>query len=336
MLPVKRIGNLYQHLYTTGNLVLSLRKALRGKRDKPSVRAFLDNCRGNLRILQQKLAQCTWEPGVYNTFIIHEPKRRIISAAPFPDRVVHHAIINITEPVFERFSIYDSYACRRGKGLHAAISRAHSFQKTNAWFLKLDIQKYFDSIDHNTLKELLARQFKDNKLLCLFNRTIDSAHTVPGKGLPIGNLTSQHFANFYLGHLDHFIKEGLGCKAYARYMDDFCVWGESKSALKKNKARIEAFLENRLKLVLKPTATRLALARYGMPFLGFRLFPHTIRMKGETLKRFVRKIREYDYNIRTNRIDVTGAAQAMQSIYDFAGIADAEKFFRNFARQFAV
>ena len=196
MLLLKRVGNLYQHIYTTGNLVFALRKALRGKRDKPSTRAFLENCRTNLRTLQQELAQCIWVPGEYNTFTIHEPKKRIISAAPFPDRVAHHAIINITEPVFERFSIYDSYACRRGKGLHAAISRAHSFQKNNAWFLKLDIQKYFDSIDHATLKALLVRQFKDQRLMSVFGRIIDSAHAETGKGLPIGNLTSQHFANF--------------------------------------------------------------------------------------------------------------------------------------------
>ena len=294
------------------------------------------DCRKNLRSIQHKLALRQWLPGEYNTFTIHEPKERMITAAPFEDRVVHHAIMNIVEPYLERFSIHDSYACRRGKGLHKAIGRARNYQRRYPWFLKLDIRKYFDSIDHSILKSLLARRFRDSDLLELFSRIIDSAWTAPGKGLPIGNLTSQHFANFYLGYLDHFVKDTLGRKAYVRYMDDFCVWADSKAEMKTIKIAVEHFLGQRLNLNLKESATRLAPVKYGLPFLGFRLFPHTIRMKHETLKRFVRKIKQYDYLVRTQAIQEIEAAQAMQSIYQFAGIADVGRFFQNFALRFAM
>jgi hypothetical protein len=186
------------------------------------------------------------------------------------------------------------------------------------------------------LKTLLARRFKDTDLLDLFSRIIESTSTVQGKGLPIGNLTSQHFANFYLGHLDHFVKDELGCKAYVRYMDDFCVWADSKEALQKIKISIEEFLSQRLKLKLKETASRLAAVTYGLPFLGFRLFPHTVRMKRETLRRFVRKVRHGDYLVRHNLVDVNIAAQAMQSIYSFVRVADCEGFLANHAAFFAV
>jgi len=333
---MKRAGNLYLNIHSTTNLTIALRRALRGKRKKSAAIRFLSDCRKNIRQLQERLASRTWFPGNYNTFTIHEPKERLITAAPFEDRIAHHAVMNIVEPYFERFSINDSYACRKGKGLHKAIGRAMMYQKSFPWFLKLDIRKYFDSIDHAILKSLLDRRFKDPLLLELFTKIIDSAAATPGRGLPIGNLTSQHFANFYLGHLDHYIKDDLGMKAYVRYMDDFCVWGCSKEQLREVQSKIEHFLANRLLLRLKHTATCLFPVRYGLPFLGFRLFPHTIRMNRVTLRRFVRTVRKYDHDVRMGLIDARKASESLQSVYAFVRTAHSNRFLQNFATRFAA
>jgi retron-type reverse transcriptase len=335
-MPVKRAGNLYEGIYSTANLWLALHRALRGKRGSASARRFLSACKQNLRILQQRLRDRQWFPGPYSTFTIFEPKERVISAAPFADRVAHHAIMNIIEPFFEKFSIHDSYACRRGKGLHAAIARSRGFQRGHKYFLKLDIKKYFESIDHGILKARLARLFKDAGLLELLARIIDSSAASPGRGVPIGNLTSQHFANFYLGYLDHFVKDELSVKGYVRYMDDFCLWDNSKDSLKEKKAELEQYLAGHLNLRLKETATRLAPCTYGMPFLGFRLFPQTIRLKRETLRRFAAKVKFYDYLVRHGYRDALKTSQAMESIYSFIHTANCTKFLKNYAAAFAV
>jgi retron-type reverse transcriptase len=287
-------------------------------------------------LLQNSLRDRTWMPGCYNTFTIYEPKERLITAAPFADRAAHHAIMNVVEPYLERFSIHDSYACCCGKGLHAAVARAKQYQQRYPWFLKLDIRKYFESIDHGVLLSLLERLFKDRDLLELLARIVHSSAAAPGKGLPIGNLTSRHFANFYLGYLDHFVKDELGCRAYVRYMDDFRLWADSKEELKTMRVRVEQFLSARLKLEFKESATRLAYSVYGMPFLGFRLFPHTIRLKRESLRRFASKVKRYDHLVRHGRINQGKAARAVESIYSFVKTADGNRFLTNYAATFAA
>ena len=334
---MKRIGYLYEKIQDTGNLFLALRKALRGKRDKQSVKLFLAECRKNMRAIQVSLTDCTWQPWPYNTFTIHEPKKRLISAASFSDRVVHHAIMNIIEPYMEKFSVFDSYACRQGKGLHAAVARAFRFQKQWPYFLKMDIRHYFESVDHDVLYRLLARQFKDKKLLKLFKKIIISSNgSSPGKGLPIGNLTSQHFANFYLGYLDHFIKDGLAINGYVRYMDDFCIWANSKLEIKKQREAIRNFLKEKLRLKLKEKAERLAPVRYGMPFLGFRIFPNHIRMKRETLVRFNTKIKRHNWQIMNGDTDINRTVSAVQSIYSFVNTATCGTFLKNHAVRLTV
>lgn len=162
--------------------------------------------------------------GHYHQFTIYDPKVRVISAAPFCERVMHHAIMNVLEPVFENHLMFHSYACRKGKGIQAAILYAFSCSKAHHWFLKLDIRKFFDSISHQILKNQLRRLFKDTRLLFLLDSLIDSYQTSPATGLPIGNLTSQFFANHYLFAMDHYILEKLRPRAYVRYMDDFVLW----------------------------------------------------------------------------------------------------------------
>jgi hypothetical protein len=197
-------------------------------------------------------------------------------------------------PWFERRLISDSYACRRGKGTHRAIGRVQRFGLSHDYFIKADISKYFASIDHVRLKNLLRRMFKDSQVLKLLDDIID--HSVPGdvaaKGLPIGNLTSQHFANLYLGELDLFVKNHLCVKGYVRYMDDFIVFAPSKGKAREYLQAIELFVTESLELTLNQRVQVLAPVSRGVPFLGFNIYPHLVRIRRQNLVRLRRKIRK--------------------------------------------
>jgi retron-type reverse transcriptase len=220
---MKRSGGLFEKIIAFDNLLLAARKAQRGKRHRTSVAHFLFHLEPQILTLQEELRAGTYRMQPYHTFTIYEPKQRQICAAAFRDRVVQHALCTVLDPLFEASFIHDTYACRRGKGTHAAVRRAQQFARKFPYVLKCDVRKYYDSIDHAVLKALLRRQLKDTACLALLDHII--AHPLPGsrpgKGLPIGNLTSQYFANLYLGELDHLVKERLRCKGYVRYMDDF-------------------------------------------------------------------------------------------------------------------
>lgn len=221
---MRRQGNLFEQIVTFENLILASKKALRGKRSKHTASRYFFHLEKAAIILQEELVSEAYKPRPYHQFLIYEPKVRNISSSDFRDRIVHHAICRIIEPSFERRLIYDSHACRVGKGSHKALERCQGFVKKYEYFLKCDIRKYFESVNHALLKNLLKRLFKDEKLLRLLEVIIDHVPESyePGRGIPIGNLTSQHFANLYLGELDHFLKDRLRVKGYLRYMDD-CV-----------------------------------------------------------------------------------------------------------------
>ena len=206
---MKRAGQLLEAIADAGNLRLAFWKAAKGKRAKADCRAFQARLDANLTALRADLLASTARVGDYHYFTIHDPKERTICAASFRERVLHHALMNVCEPVLERAAIFDSYACRRGKGQLAAVRRAAAYAGRYGWFLKMDIRKYFNSVDHDAMRGLLRRKFKDAAVLAVFDQVLASYQTAPGRGLPIGNLTSQHFANFYLGPLDRFVKEGL-------------------------------------------------------------------------------------------------------------------------------
>ncbi|MFH1567835.1 MAG: reverse transcriptase/maturase family protein, partial [Gemmatimonadota bacterium] len=234
---MKRYGDLYGRVCAFDNLAAAARKARRGKRHKADVARFEFHLERELLRLRAELTAKAWEPGAYRCFVVHEPKRRLISAAPYRDRVVHHALCNVIEPLLERGFIHDSYANRRGKGTHRAVQRYTELCRRSRYALQCDIRRYFPSIDHAILYGQMERRIKDPEVLWLVRRIIDSSnpqepvHTYfPGddlftpferrKGLPIGNLTSQFFANVYLDGLDHFAKRRLGCRSYIRYVDD--------------------------------------------------------------------------------------------------------------------
>jgi RNA-directed DNA polymerase len=290
---MKRHGQLMDAIADPANLQLSFWKAAKSKRAKADCRAFQENLDENLATLREELLSGSAGIGEYHTFTIHDPKERTICAASFRERVLHHALMNVCEPVLERAAIFDSYACRKGMGAQAAVRRAAAYARQHGWFLKMDIRKYFDSIDQGVLRGLLRRKFKDAGVLDLFDRILASYETAPGCGLPIGNLTSQHFANFYLAPLDRFLKEHLQRRCYVRYMDDFVVWGETAAEMRAVWVEVEVFLRTELKLDLKPNVV-LSRTERGMDFLGYRIFPDDLRLARRSKRRFVRKFRAYE------------------------------------------
>ena len=240
----QRVSNLWPRIVSFENLWLAHRKARRGKRNRPEVAAFEFNLERNLLQLQTELSERSYCPGPYRSFTICEPKPRLISAAPYRDRVVHHALMNVLAPVLDARMDFDSYACREGKGTHAALDRYTHYARRFPFVWHGDIRKFFPSIDHAVLKQLLRRIIKDESVLWLLEMIIDASNAqeevqawFPGddllapaarrKGLPIGNLTSQWLANLYLAPLDRFAKQTLCAPGYVRYCDDFCLFADT-------------------------------------------------------------------------------------------------------------
>lgn len=304
---MKRHGNLWEQLISFENLLLAATKACRGKRFRPDVAGFQFHLERELWRLHEELRDKTYRPGAYRSFFIREPKLRQISAAPYRDRVVHHALVNVLEPIYERTFIRDSYACRRDKGTHAAVDRCRHFSRRFRYVLKADIQKFFPSLDHEILKAILARKIKDVEVLNLVGNIIDHGNPqevvcnwFPGddlftpserrRGIPIGNQTSQFFANVYLDPLDHFVKDRLRFKGYVRYVDDFLVFADDKRELAMVRERITDFLCT-LRLRLHSTKCVVFPVRAGIRFLGYRVFPtHRLLVK-ENVRRFRRRLR---------------------------------------------
>lgn len=267
---MKRTSSLFEKIVSYENIRLAYLKARKGKTSKKSVRNFARNVNENLFLVQKNLTSNPPVLSKYTQFKIFDPKERTISVVPFLDRVMHHAIINILEPVFERQFIFHTYACRQKKGTHAAARYALKKAKSCKYFLKLDVKKYFDSIDHAILKSFLTRIIKDGRCLSLLFSVIESYFSEnEKKGLPIGNLTSQFFANFYLSSLDHFVLEKMKVKGYVRYMDDIVVFSDSKADVKNIFCLIKKFCREKLLLVLKQPI--LGTCKSGVPFLGWRI-----------------------------------------------------------------
>ena len=271
------------------NLRKAYRKARNGKGSKLYVKEFESDLEKNLLRLQKELRYMTYEPRPLKQFIIRDPKTRIISASNFRDRIVHHALCNIIEPIFEKTFIYDSYANRKHKGTHAALERFDSFKRKVSgngkllprakdnnmvcgYALKADIRHYFDSADHEIMMGIIRRKISDENILWLIRKILDNHESkMPGKGMPIGNLTSQFFANVYLNDLDYFVKHNLKAKYYIRYVDDFVILHSSKEMLEFYKAEIKEFLKT-IKLELHPEKSKVVPLCAGIKLLGFRIF----------------------------------------------------------------
>lgn len=276
---MKRLKNLYEQIYALDNLHRADAIACTGKSRQPSVVEHRKNEEANILSLHEMLKNKTYHTGKYTTFKIYEPKERLVYRLPFfPDRIVHHAIMNILEPVFVGMFTADTYSCIKGRGIHAAANNLRNTLKDidgTQYCLKLDITKFYPSVDHRILKMLLRRKFKDNDLLWLLDEIIDSAD-----GLPIGNYLSQYLANFYLTYFDHWLKEQYGVKYYFRYADDLVILSDDKAYLHHLLNDIREYLAIELNLAVKPNYQVFPVAARGIDFVGYRFYhTHTLLRK---------------------------------------------------------
>jgi hypothetical protein len=327
------MGTSYEQLCSWDNLYRAYRKAAKGKRGKPPAARFEYRLEDNLIQLQCDLRVKTYRPGDYYSFYIHEPKRRLISAAPFRDRVVHHALCNVIEPGFERSFIRDSYANRVGKGTHRALDRCQQFARRFRYVLQCDIVQFFPSIDHAVLRCILARKVRDGDVLWLIDQILESGQGVlseeydmvwfPGddlfavhrpRGLPIGNVTSQFWANCFLNPFDHFVKRELWCGGarggYIRFVDDFLLFADDKPTLWRWKQAVETRL-TRFRLTIHAGVHPRPVTE-GIPFLGFVVYPDRRRLKRRKAIHFRRRFRDLLRRYERGEIpleDVTASAR---------------------------
>ncbi len=305
---MKTYRNLYPQIIEWHNIYEAYRKARKGKRSRSPAATFELYQESNLINLQRELQSKTYQPGAYHSFFIHEPKQRLISAAPFRDRVVHHALCNVIDPIFERSFIFDSYANRVGKGTHRALDRAQKYAKQYRYLLQCDLRQFFPSIDHAILRDVLARKIADADVLWLIDQILASGAGVlteqyemqwfsgddlfavhRPRGLPIGNLTSQFWANCYLNPFDHFVKRELNCRAYVRYVDDFLLFANDKQTLRQWWEVVITKLAS-LRLTIHPGAQPRPVSE-GFPFLGFTVYPTYRRIKRRKGVHFQRRLK---------------------------------------------
>jgi retron-type reverse transcriptase len=324
-------GNaMYAQLTSWDNLLLAYRRASKGKRHQPVVAAFEHRLEDRLFELQAQLREQTYQPGPYTHFFIHEPKRRLISAAPFCDRVVHHALCNVIEPIFERAFIHDSYANRVGKGTHRALQRVQTYARRFRYALSCDLRQFFPSIDHAILRRILRRKVRDAQVRWLIDVVLASGEGAlnevydmvyfPGddlfaalrpRGLPIGNLTSQFWANVHLNGFDHFVKRTLKCPGYVRYVDDLLLFADDKARLWQWKGELEARLAA-LRLVMHAGAQPRPVSE-GIPFLGFIVFPQRQRLKRRKGVHFQRRYRTLMTAFQARRLPAAKVTARMQA-----------------------
>jgi RNA-directed DNA polymerase len=292
---VKRLAVTLPQLADRNNLLLATWKAARGKHQRPEVAGFLADIDSRVNRLARAILSGQAPQGRQRQFVIHDPKRRVITAACFDDRVLHHAILNLTEPRFEQMLVHGTYACRPGKGVHAAVAAVqqnlHRAQNW-PWFVKVDIDGYFPAIDHGILKWLLARRFKGAEFLALLGRIVDAGVPVvpggaAGKGLPIGALTSQHFANAYLDGADRFLLDHPGVGSVVRYMDDMVWWCPSLEAAHTSLAGLTEWLLRERALRLK-AGVQIGRSAQGMQYCGFRIRQGVLLSSARKLARYRR------------------------------------------------
>jgi len=303
---MKRYGGLWEHVVAWANLLLAARKARRGKRGRGEVQRFEFHQEAELLRLQKELIEGTYQPGPFRSHWIARPKRRLISAAPYRDRVVHHALMNVLEPILDNHFHPHSYACRKGKGTHAAADRLQCLMRRFRYFAQCDIRKYFPSIDHEILKGLFRRLIKDNHTLSLMDLIVDCSNQqetvvdyfsgddlfTPSdrrRGLPIGNLTSQWFANWYLTGLDHYVTSTIGFGGYVRYCDDFVLLANDRIALSEALSLVGQLLTT-IRLRLKCGNVSVTPVRAGLTFVGYRLWPTHRLVRKQNVRKFRRRL----------------------------------------------
>lgn len=289
---MKRVGFLTEKIADKDNLYLAYYKAKRGKQYKKEVIRFGDNIDYNINKLHDEILEGNVSVGKYRQFTITDPKKRNVYAAAFGERVLHHAIMNVCHEYFEKTMIYDTYATRLNKGVYKALDKAKSAAMRYRYVAKLDFRKYFDSISHDILKDKLERIFKDKRLLDIFSQIIDTYSVEEGKGIPIGNLTSQYFANYYLSSLDHYVKEELKVPVYIRYMDDMLLFDNDIRRLKECVNLVENYSCEKLHLTLKIPVVKQT--EDTVSFLGYKIGKNVILLNSRSRNRFSKKMFRYE------------------------------------------
>lgn len=336
---MKTYKNLYVQICSLDNLRKAFRKTMKGKSQKLYVKEFEANLENNLLRLKKELEALVYEPRPLRTFVLRDPKTRVISVSDFRDRIVHHALCNIIEPFFDRTFIYDSYASRKGKGTHAALRRFDEFKRAvscngrqvkNAkngnmvigYVLKADIKHYFASVDHEVMMRIICKKIKDGKVLWLVRKIIGNNNfKTCGKGMPIGNITSQLFANIYLNELDYFVKQELRAMYYIRYMDDFVLLEKSKGKLEEWKRIIGEFL-GKIKLELHAEKSKIFPLHEGICFLGYRIFYHHKLLKKSNLRVLENRMSKFRNLYARNEMSRERIMQSLESWMAYARYAD--------------
>ena len=325
---MKSYGQLWERVTSPENLAAALGRVMKGRGGNRNVMAFAARREEELAALREELLSGAWRPGPYGQFRVTDPKPRTISCAPVRDRVVHHALCGVVAPILERGFTEDCYACRAGKGTHRAAARARELVRRHGWTCKLDIRRYFDSVPHDRLLELLLPMFREKEIRRMIEVIV--RHPVPGlaagRGLPIGNLTSQWFANFYLSGLDHIAKETLKAPGYIRYMDDIVLFADGKAEIWRLHDGVCGWVERERWLEIKGERMVVAPMSEGLSFLGLRIFSGGWRFQRARLLRTRRKFRLRERQWLAGEIDGTqlarcaAAAEGGVRWYGFRGI----------------
>ncbi len=316
----KTYSNLYPKIITWENLYFAYSLAAKGKRYRNDALLFRDRLEENLAGLQDHLTWESWRPSPYKAFTVYEPKERLIMAPSFPDRVAHHALVNVISPLLEKKFIFDSYACRNGKGMHASAHRVQDFLRAakrkwgRVYVLKADISRYFPSVSAAVLSGIISRTIRDRKVLSLCRMIIDHGSEA-GRGMPVGSLTSQLWANIYMDQLDHIAKERESIQYYVRYMDDWVVIGPTKAWLWEKLETLTGFLSDTLRLKLNPK-TGIFPASHGVDFCGYRIWDTHILPRKRNVRRAKERFRRLNRAHRAGRVSRT---RVLSSVASFIG-----------------
>ena len=342
---MKTYNKLYEKLYSTENLVSAFKKARKGKSKKDYVINFESNLERNIAILQRDLRLKKYHPNKLKKFIVRDPKTRTIHSSIFRDRIVHHAIINIIQPIYEKIFIYDSFASRKNKGTHLAVKRFESFVRKvssngrkikkpfnnnsiKGYVLKADIKHYFATINHKVLLNILRKKINDEDFIELIKVVLDNFEGDEGKGLPLGNYTSQFFANVYLNNLDYFVKHKLKAKYYIRYVDDFVILHKDRRVLIKYLEKIKKYIKF-LKLELHPDKSEIHALRNGITFLGYRIFYHYKLLRRRNIKYFRSKLNRKLELYRSGEIDEKKLKGFLDGWNGYSSFANTYNFNKN-------
>ncbi|MFH1376811.1 MAG: reverse transcriptase domain-containing protein [Candidatus Woesearchaeota archaeon] len=354
---MKSYSDQYSKINSEENLYLAFRKSKKGKSNKSDVKKFEKNLEENILELRTELLLHSYKPKPLKNFIIRDPKTRKISKSDFRDRIIHHALCNVIEPIFDRTFISDSYANRKGKGTIAALERFDQFKrkvsrngKINGWYnnnqvkgycLKADIKHYFEDIDQEILLKIIKKKIKCSKTIWLIKKILDNykgkANRInKNKGMPLGNLTSQFFANIYLNELDKFVKHKLKAKYYIRYVDDFVILHSSKQQLIRWKEDIDNFLKKELKIELHPDKSKIISLNDPINFVGFRVFYYYKLLKKFNRKNIYNKLNKLYLLHLSNRIDYNQIYDNLQGSFAYMKHANTYKLRKEIVKKFEI